>query len=181
MTTDAAAGATALTVMKAGRPIHDAFMSTGFPLLNVQGYPILQAFLGRMSGCIGEISALALLIGGIYLIYRKQIDWKVPAITIGIVFVLTWIMGGNPFMHIFSGGLFLGAFFMATDMVTTPFTSKGRIVFAVMLGCLISLIRMKGGYPEGTAYAILIMNGLTPLINKYTGPKKFGEVKTNEK
>ncbi len=84
-------------------------------------------------------------------------------------------------MHILSGGLFLGAFFMATDMVTSPHTEKGKIIFALLLGLLISLIRMKGGYPEGVAYSILIMNGVVPLINRYTKPKKFGEVKSNEK
>ena len=91
---------------------------------------------------------------------------------IGTVFVLTWAMGADPLMQIFSGGLFLGAFFMATDMVTSPTTSKGRVVFALGLGILISLIRMKGGYPEGTAYAILIMNGVVPLIDRYIRPKK---------
>jgi electron transport complex protein RnfD len=169
MTVDGMAGATVLTAMKTGTSLNSAIIKDG----NLY----LQAFLGKMGGCIGEVSTLAILIGGLYLIYKKQIDWKIPVLTIATVFALTWALGGNPFMHILSGGLFLGAFFMATDMVTRPVTNVGRIIYAVMLGGLISLIRMKGGYPEGTAYAILIMNGLSPLIEKYTGPKKFGEVK----
>lgn len=84
-------------------------------------------------------------------------------------------------MHVLSGGLLLGAFFMATDMVTSPVTPKGKIIYALGIGVLISLIRMKGGYPEGTAFSILIMNGITPLINRYTMPKKFGEVKADGK
>lgn len=170
---DGKAGATVLDAMKRGIPLDSSLLEGG--------NQYVQAFIGKMGGCIGETSALALLIGGVYLIYKKQVDWKVPAIIIGTVFVLTWAMGGDPLMHILSGGLFLGAFFMATDMVTSPYTNKGKIIFAFFLGLLISLIRMKGGYPEGVAYSILIMNGFVPLINRYTKPKKFGEVKANEK
>ena len=171
-TLDGKGGATVLTSMRG---------LSADPTLIAEGNQYVQALIGKMGGCLGETSALALLIGGVYLIYKKQIDWKVPAIIIGIVFVLTWAMGGDPVMHILSGGLFLGAFFMATDMVTSPYTEKGKIIFALLLGLLISLIRMKGGYPEGVAYSILIMNGVVPLINRYTKPKKFGEVKSNEK
>ena len=171
---DGKAGATVLDAMKRGIPLTDSLIYEG-------GNQYINAFLGQMGGCLGETSALALLIGGVYLIYKKQIDWKVPAVMIGTVFVLTWAMGANPFMQILSGGLFLGAFFMATDMVTSPTTSKGRVVFALGLGILISLIRMKGGYPEGTAYAILIMNGVVPLIDRYIRPKKFGGVSKNGK
>jgi len=170
---DGKAGATVLDAMKRGISLDSALLEGG--------NQYVQAFIGRMGGCLGETSALALLIGGIYLIYKKQIDWKVPAIIIGTVFVLTWAMGGDPLMHILSGGLFLGAFYMATDMVTSPHTPKGKIIYALLLGLLISMIRMKGGYPEGVAYSILIMNGVVPLINRYTKPKKFGEVKANEK
>lgn len=171
-TLDGKGGATVLTSMRG---------LSADPMLIAEGNQYVQALIGKMGGCLGETSALALLIGGVYLIYKKQIDWKVPAIIIGTVFVLTWVMGGDPVMHILSGGLFLGAFFMATDMVTSPHTEKGKIIFALLLGLLISLIRMKGGYPEGVAYSILIMNGVVPLINRYTKPKKFGEVKSNEK
>ena len=171
---DGKAGATVLDAMKRGIPLTDSLIYEG-------GNQYINAFLGQMGGCLGETSALALLIGGVYLIYKKQIDWKVPAVMIGTVFVLTWAMGADPLMQIFSGGLFLGAFFMATDMVTSPTTSKGRVIFALGLGILISLIRMKGGYPEGTAYAILIMNGVVPLIDRYIRAKKFGGVSKNGK
>ena len=171
---DGKAGATVLDAMKRGIPLTDSLIYEG-------GNQYINAFLGQMGGCLGETSALALLIGGVYLIYKKQIDWKVPAVMIGTVFVLTWAMGANPFMQILSGGLFLGAFFMATDMVTSPITGKGRVIFALGIGILVSLIRMKGGYPEGTAYAILIMNGVVPLIDRYIRPKKFGGVSKNGK
>ena len=171
---DGKAGATVLDAMKRGIPLTDSLIYEG-------GNQYINAFLGQMGGCLGETSALALLIGGVYLIYKKQIDWKVPAVMIGTVFVLTWAMGANPFMQILSGGLFLGAFFMATDMVTSPITGKGRVIFALGIGILVSLIRIKGGYPEGTAYAILIMNGVVPLIDRYITAKKFGGVSKNGK
>ena len=171
---DGKAGATVLDAMKRGIPLTDSLIYEG-------GNQYINAFLGQMGGCLGETSALALLIGGVYLIYKKQIDWKVPAVMIGTVFVLTWAMGANPLMQILSGGLFLGAFFMATDMVTSPITGKGRVIFALGIGILVSLIRMKGGYPEGTAYAILIMNGVVPLIDRYIRAKKFGGVSKNGK
>lgn len=171
---DGKAGATVLDAMKRGIPLTDSLIYEG-------GNQYINAFLGQMGGCLGETSALALLIGGVYLIYKKQIDWKVPAVMIGTVFILTWAMGANPFMQILSGGLFLGAFFMATDMVTSPITGKGRVIFALGIGILVSLIRIKGGYPEGTAYAILIMNGVVPLIDRYIRAKKFGGVSKNGK
>ena len=166
---DDVGGATLLDAMKRGLPTDNALIESGNLYLNT--------FIGRMGGCLGETSVLALLLGGAYLIYKKQIDWKVPAIMIGTVFAASLIAGADPFLHIFSGGLFLGAFFMATDMVTSPHTPKGRAIFAFGIGVLVSLIRFKGGYPEGVAYSILIMNGFVPLINRYTSPKKFGEVK----
>lgn len=167
---DGRTGATMLDAMKRGLDMDSV-------LIAHSGNLYMDALIGKMAGCLGETSALALILGGGYLIYKKQIDWKVPAVMIGTVFVLTWAMGGDPIMQILSGGLMLGAFFMATDMVTSPHTDKGRVLFAFGLGFLISCIRMKGGYPEGTAYAILIMNGVVPLINRYIRPKTFGEVK----
>ena len=179
---DGKSGATVLFAMKTAlknrTPFSDGIFSDA---LIANGNPYLQAFLGQMGGCIGETSALAILIGGAYLIYKKHIDWRLPASMIGTVFVLTWAMGANPLMEILSGGLFLGAFFMATDMVTSPTTSKGRVIFGFGIGLLVSLIRLKGGYPEGTAYAILIMNGVVPLIDRYVRPKKFGGVSKNGK
>ena len=170
-TLDGMAGATMLDAMKRGVP----------EILIREGNPYVQALIGQMGGCLGETSALALLIGGAYLIYNKQIDWKMPVIIIATVAVLTGIAGRDPLMHVLSGGLMLGAFFMATDMVTSPVTPKGKLIYAFGIGALIALIRMKGGYPEGTAFSILIMNGVTPLINRYTMPKKFGEVKADGK
>ena len=170
-TLDGMAGATMLDAMKRGIP----------EILIGEGNPYVQALIGKMGGCLGETSALALLIGGAYLIYKKQIDWKMPLIIIATVAVFTGIVGRDPLMHVLSGGLMLGAFFMATDMVTSPVTPKGKIIYAFGIGALIALIRMKGGYPEGTAFSILIMNGVTPLINRYTMPKKFGEVKADGK
>lgn len=166
---DGVAGATMLDGIKRG-------LSSDTLLLE-KGNIYLNTFIGKMGGCLGETSALALLIGGIYLIYKKQVDWKVPAVIIATVFVGSLIAGENPIIQIFSGGIFLGAFFMATDMVTSPQTSKGRVIFSLGIGILICLIRFKGGYPEGVAYSILIMNGFVPLINRYSSPKKFGEVK----
>lgn len=166
---DDVGGATLLDAMKRGLATDSALIEGGNLYLNT--------FIGRMGGCLGETSVLAILLGGLYLIYKKQIDWKVPTIMIGTVFIASLIAGANPFLHIFSGGLFLGAFFMATDMVTSPHTTKGRAIFAFGIGVLVSLIRFKGGYPEGVAYSILIMNGFVPLINRYTNPKKFGEVR----
>ena len=170
-TLDGMAGATMLDAMKRGVP----------EILIREGNPYVQALIGQMGGCLGETSAIALLIGGAYLIYKKQIDWKMPVIIIATVAILTGIAGRDPLMHVLSGGLMLGAFFMATDMVTSPVTPKGKIIYAFGIGALIALIRMKGGYPEGTAFSILIMNGVTPLINRYTMPKKFGEVKADGK
>lgn len=170
-TLDGMAGATMLDAMKRGVP----------EILIREGNPYVQALIGQMGGCLGETSALALLIGGAYLIYKKQIDWKMPVIIIATVAVLTGIAGRDPLMHVLSGGLMLGAFFMATDMVTSPVTPKGKLIYAFGIGALIALIRMKGGYPEGTAFSILIMNGVAPLINRYTMPKKFGEVKADGK
>lgn len=170
---DGMAGATMLDGMKRSLPLADILIK-GDNLY-------MSALIGKMGGCLGETSALALLIGGAYLIYKKQIDWKMPAIIIGTVAVLTAVAGADPVMHVLSGGLMLGAFFMATDMVTSPVTPKGKIIYAFGIGALIALIRLKGGYPEGTAFSILIMNGITPLINRYTMPKKFGEVKADGK
>ena len=139
----------------------------------------LDLFLGNRGGCIGETSACALVIGGVYMIYKKYITWETPVCFIGTVAILTWIFGGPSFMqgdwllHILAGGLFLGAFYMATDMVTTPLMSSGRIIFSIGCGILTVLIRLKGGFPEGVSYAIFFMNALTPLIDRYTMRRKI--------
>jgi len=141
-------------------------------------------FIGNIGGCIGETSALLLLIGGFFLLYKKIITWQIPVFYIGtfaILMLLYYIFSGFPFFyratlfHILSGGLILGAFFMATDMVTTPITSKGMIIFGVGCGIIAFVIRIWGGYPEGVSYSILLMNATVPLIDKYTKPRVFGK------
>ncbi len=136
-------------------------------------------FLGNIGGTIGETSALLLLIGAAYLIYRGVIDWKVPVVYILSTAVVLVVLGVNPSLlmyHILSGGLILGACFMATDYVSIPVNSKGRVIFAIGAGLLTAIIRVKGGYPEGVSYSILLMNVLTPIIEKFTTPKVFGRV-----
>ena len=140
---------------------------------------LIDVLAGNIGGCIGEASALALLIGGIYLIIKKIITWHIPVCYIGTVFVLTFLLNGfnlyESFYSLFLGGLILGAFFMATDYTTTPMTLKGQMIFAVGAGLLTTLIRLFGGYPEGVSYSILIMNLVVPLIDKYVKPHRFGE------
>lgn len=144
---------------------------------------LMDVFLGNIGGSIGEISALALLIGLAYLLLKKVISIKVPAIYVGTVFILTYVLGrggmfnANPLYEVMTGGLFLGAFFMATDYSTSPSTPKGEVIFALGCGILTTVIRLYGGYPEGVSYSILIMNLAVPLIDKYTAPKPFGTVK----
>ncbi len=129
---------------------------------------------GNIAGTIGETSALALLIGGLFLIALKVIDWKIPTIYIGTVFMLTWIFGDDPLYHILGGGLFIGAFFMATAYEGMPITPAGRIYFALGLAILTTVIRLWGGYPEGVNYSILLMNAASPLIERFTIRKPFG-------
>ncbi len=148
---------------------------------------IMKLFWGNVGGVIGEVSAAALLLGAAYLAYKHIIGWRIPVSYIGTVAVLIYIFGGIdglfsaslllPVFHIFAGGLILGAFFMATDMVTSPVTKAGRIYFGIGCGVITVVIRLVGGYPEGVSYSILLMNILVPLINKFTIPKPFGEVK----
>ena len=147
---------------------------------------ISQLFLGTVSGSIGETSAIAILIGGAYLLYRGHIDWRIPASFLGTVFILMLLAGiikgeglWYPLFHLCAGGLLLGAFFMATDWVTSPVTRLGRILFGVGCGVLVVLIRLKGGYPEGVAYSILLMNVVTPLIDRYTRARVFGRVQSH--
>ncbi|MDD2379147.1 MAG: RnfABCDGE type electron transport complex subunit D [Aminobacterium colombiense] len=142
-----------------------------------------DVFIGHVGGCLGETSALALLLGGAYLLWRKVISWHIPVIYISTVFVLTALLGregwmtGNPLYEIFLGGLMVGAFFMATDYTTSPMTKKGQVIFASGCGILTTLIRLYGGYAEGVSYSILIMNLFVPLIDRVTVPRIFGEVR----
>lgn len=137
-------------------------------------------FCGNVGGCIGETSAIALLIGAAYLFYRKVITPFIPISFIAAVGIFTWLLGGKTVFtgdfiyHILSGGLLLGAFFMATDYTTSPVTKKGMILMGIGCGLLTSIIRLYGGYPEGVSYSIILMNVATPLIDRYTKPKSFG-------
>lgn len=133
------------------------------------------------SGSLGEIGSIAIIIGGLFLIFRKVIDWQTPVIiiaTAGIIATVCWLIDPtqfvHPMIHIFGGGMMLGAFFMATDMATSPMTMKGKIVFAIGIGALTIIIRLWGAYPEGMSFAILIMNAFVPLINKMCKPTRFG-------
>ena len=137
----------------------------------------LQAFIGRIGGCIGEVSTLALLIGAAYLLIRRVIDWRIPLSYLGTMALLTVIGGGNVLDSVLLGGTVLGAFFMATDYVTSPVTSWGREIYGVGIGIINYTIRRWGAYPEGTTYAILLMNIAAPLIERFTRPCKYGEVK----
>lgn len=143
----------------------------------------LDLFLGNTGGCLGETSALALLLGGLYLIGRKIINPAAPLSFIGCLALLSLIAGGDPLYEILSGGVFLGAFFMATDYATTPISTKGKIIFGLGCGIITFVIRNYGSYPEGVSYAILLMNILTPYIEQHTRNKVFGakEAEKNEK
>lgn len=142
---------------------------------------LVDAFIGNIGGCIGEVSALAILLGGLYLIYKKVITWHIPVCYLGTMFIITLLFSGHgvgaSFTSIFLGGAMLGAFFMATDYTTTPMTLKGQIIFAVGAGIIASVIRLFGGYPEGVSYSILIMNLAVPLIDKFVKPVRFGGAK----
>ncbi len=145
--------------------------------LNLMSHNYMNLLWGNIGGCIGETSVIAILLGAAILLYKKIITWHIPVVYIGTVALLTWILGQNPLFHVLSGGLMLGAFFMATDMVTSPITKKGQIIFAVGIAVFTVVIRLWGGYPEGVSYSILLMNLTVPLINRYSKPKIFGEVK----
>ena len=143
----------------------------------------MQLFMGQCGGCLGEVSALALLIGLGYMLWKKIITWHIPVSILVTVFVFSGIMWlvnsdlyADPLTHLLSGGLLLGAIFMATDYVTSPMNHRGMLVYGVCIGLLTVVIRLFGAYPEGMSFAILIMNAFTPLINTYIKPKRFGEV-----
>lgn len=144
-----------------------------------------QLVMGQVGGTIGETCAIALIIGGIYLLYKHVISWKIPVIYIATVFILFAVIGRHgmrmPLQEIFAGGVMLGGIFMATDYASSPVTPKGQVIFAVGAGLLTYLIRTFGGYPEGVSYSILIMNCCVPLIERFTEPTIFGALpKTKE-
>lgn len=177
---DAETGATPLSVMKEAIKTGDASVLNGLP-------DSLTLLLGNNpvdggAGTIGEVCALALLLGLVYMLWKRIITWHIPLSIIGTVFIISGMLHlanpvyADPFAVILSGGLMLGAVFMATDYVTSPMCYKGQIIYGVSIGLLTVIIRNWGSYPEGMSFAILIMNAFTPLINTYVKPKRFGEV-----
>jgi len=145
-------------------------------------FSMTDLLIGNIGGSIGEVSAIAILLGGLYMLYKKIITWHIPVIYLlslagftGIFWLVNPEKFANPVFHVLAGGAMLGAWFMATDMVTSPMTTKGQIIFAVFGGILCGVIRLYGSYPEGCSYSILIMNAFVPLIDKYTVPKRFGK------
>ena len=172
-------------VVTAATPL--AYMKTGDMETLLSTYTLQDMFLGNIGGSLGEISALMLLIGGVYLIVRKVINWQIPVAYIATVAVLSFLFpkagSGLDWMlySIFGGGLFLGAFFMATDYATSPVTKKGQLIFGVGCGLFTVLIRYFGSYNEGVCYSIMVMNLLVALIDKYTKPTRFGVVKSDKK
>ncbi|MBW2984790.1 RnfABCDGE type electron transport complex subunit D [Candidatus Woesearchaeota archaeon] len=150
-------------------------------LKGINDFSYAQLFLGNIGGSLGETSALAILLGAAFLLYKKIIDWRIPLSYLGTVAVLMVLLRQDPLFHLLVGGLMLGAFFMATDYVTTPITAKGRVVFGIGCGLLVVLIRLFGSLPEGVAFSILLMNAFTPLIDRYTKTKPFGFVQEVKK
>ena len=160
-----------------------AMMKNGDFATLTSTYSVVDMFLGRVGGSLGEVSALMLLLGGVYLVIRKVISWQTPVAYIATVAVVTFLFprGNDPmtFMlyNVLGGGLFLGAFFMATDYATTPNTAWGKVIFGVGCGLITVLIRVFGSYPEGVSFSILLMNILTPYIERWTRTKPFGGAK----
>lgn len=168
-------------------PVNDA-LSGATPLAvlkGIEGAGTLPSywdmFVGGIGGCIGETSALALLLGAAYLLIRRVITLEIPVVYLAVTALFVWVFGakttffqGDVLAHLFSGGLMLGAWFMATDYATSPITRKGQIIYAAGMGLLTGLIRIYTNYPEGASFAILIMNAFAPLIDRYTVPKSFG-------
>ena len=176
---DGATGATALGILKEG-------LRSGEHVSNLTGKmpSMLDLFFGFQGGSLGEVSAFALLLGFGYMLYKKVVTWHIPVVMIGTIFIfgaIFWVVDPTryvePVFHILTGGVMLGAIFMATDYVTSPFTHKGMIIFAFGIGVITMVIRLFGNYPEGVSFSILIMNAFVPLINKYAHGRRFGERK----
>lgn len=173
---DAVSGETTLGIIKEGL-MYGETMST----ISEKLPTVMELLLGITSGSVGEMSGLALLLGGIFLLARKVITWHIPItvlLTMAIMTGIFWFVNpeqyANPLIHVLSGGAILGAFYMATDLVTSPMTKKGMIIFAIGIGVITVVIRLYGAYPEGISFAILIMNAFVPLINTYFKPRRFG-------
>ncbi|MDE6179146.1 MAG: RnfABCDGE type electron transport complex subunit D, partial [Duncaniella sp.] len=160
--TDASTGATVLGLLKQG-------------LIDPSEISLTDALLGQMAGSLGEVGAIALIIGFIYMLCMRVITWHTPVAIVATVALFSLCVGAPVGVELLSGGLLLGAIFMATDYVTSPMSHKGQLLYGVMIGIITLVIRLWGAYPEGMSFAILIMNGVTPLINRYMKPRKFGE------
>ena len=176
--TDAQTGATPLAIVKEGLKNGEGFSN----IMDSMPHSYADMLMGNIGGSLGEISAIALLIGGLFMLFRKIITWHIPVSILGTVAIFTGILYGinseiyaDPTFHLLTGGLMLGAIFMATDMVTSPMTPKGMIIYGVGIGVITVLIRVWGAYPEGVSFAILLMNAVVPLINNWSKPKRFGE------
>ena len=174
---DATTGATPLSVIKEG-----VASGASVPELMQEIPSYLNLFIGNQGGSAGEMAGLALILGGIYLLWKKIISWHIPVSIIGSVVIFPSVLhlvdptaNAGPLFHILTGGLLLGAFFMATDYVSSPMSTQGMLLYGTGIGVLTVLIRVFGAYPEGVSFAILIMNGFTPLIDRYLKPKRFGE------
>ncbi|MEK6589673.1 MAG: RnfABCDGE type electron transport complex subunit D [Nitrospinota bacterium] len=177
LSVDAVTEATPLTAVKTIMLSNDLSKSIE-SITQIKWFDLL---IGNRGGSIGEVSAIALLIGGVYMLYRGTISWHIPSsfiVTTGVFSAIFYLlnpgMSANPLFHLLNGGLFLGAFFMATDYVTSPIEKRGMIIFGVGCGFLTALIRQYGSYPEGVSFAILLMNISVPLIDKYLKKRKFG-------
>lgn len=173
------------TMSRYAMPIIYDTISSATPLAILSGKAteelpsITRMLMGIRGGALGETCAVTLILGGIYLLVRKVISWHTPVAFIGTVFVFTLLLGQDPVYHVLSGGLLLGAIFMATDYATTPYTKAGKLVFGIGCGIITVAIRVWGSYPEGVSFSILLMNILTPYINKLTKTKPFGGVKAS--
>lgn len=172
---DMETGATILSTMKESVSDVNTGASVASSMKDMVEVSTWDAFLGNMGGSMGEVSAIALLIGAAYLLIRKVITWHIPVAILASVALFYLALGDDPLMPMLTGGLLLGAFFMATDYATSPMSHKGMIIYGVMIGVITVIIRKWGAYPEGVSFAILLMNGLTPLINRYFKPTRFGE------
>ena len=175
--TDAVTGPTPLGILKEGLKMGKTVPEL---LPEMPGY--IQELLGNQGGSLGEVSAIALIIGAIYMLGRKIITWHIPVAYLisvlaftGVLYLIDPALYVNPLFHLVTGGLILGVFFMATDMVSTPMSGKGMLIFGLGCGVLTVIIRVWGAYPEGVSFAILIMNAFAPLINRGFKPKRFGE------
>lgn len=178
---DASTGATYLGQMKM-EAMSTVDSSTGASAVNeiaTESLTWIDALIGNMGGSLGEMSAIALIIGGVFMLLRGIISWHIPVSIIGTVMLFAWGAGVDPVMSVLSGGVMLGAIFMATDYVTSPMTRRGMVMYGIMIGIITMVIRLWGAYPEGVSFAILVMNGFTPLINKFVRPRKFGERRVN--